>query len=187
MCSLLYICWHQIDFSTNSHFDIFADNLCDICIFEPPKCYYVVAGGGGGGGGGGACVPRTTKRLYQLESRLLAVLAMLDRLFGRGQTKCNTPLMLATSVYGLICRWPCYVLAQRQSKLDIPWPNAAEYKSQVWCHLSCWYSLLFDVESLACCVCGEVCSHADVLNVSPLPATDERKWAGLEKSGYESE
>ena len=49
--------------------------------------------GGGGGGGGVLC---------QLEFRLLVDLTMLVRLWRRGQTKCNTPLMLATSVFGLI-------------------------------------------------------------------------------------
>ena len=35
---------------------------------------------------------------------------MLDRLWARGQTKCNTLLMLATSVFGRIHRRPCYVM-----------------------------------------------------------------------------
>ena len=50
----------------------------------------------------GACVPRRPQRLCQLESWLLVGLTMLDRLCGRGQTKCNTPLMLATSAFGRI-------------------------------------------------------------------------------------
>ena len=100
----------------------------------------------------GACVPHRSQRLCQLEFWLLVGLTMLDRLLGRGQTKCNTPLLLATSVYGLICRWPCYVMAQPKSRLDIPWPNDVECMCQVWYHFSCWYPVLFDVESLACCV-----------------------------------
>ena len=79
---------------------------------------------------------------------------MLDRLWARGQTKCNTPLMLATSVFGRIHRRPCYVMAQPKSRLDIPWPNDAECMGHVWYHFSCWYPLLFDIESLAGCVGG---------------------------------
>ena len=59
-------------------------------------------GGGGGGGGGGGCVPLRSQMLCQLEFRLLVGLTMLVRLWRRGQTKCNTPLMLVTSVFGLI-------------------------------------------------------------------------------------
>ena len=50
----------------------------------------------------GACVPRRSQRLCQLEFWLLVGTTMLDRLWARGQTKCNTPLMLATSVFGRI-------------------------------------------------------------------------------------
>ena len=50
----------------------------------------------------GACVPRRPQRLCQLEFWLLVGSTMLDRLWERGQTKCNTPLMLATSVFGRI-------------------------------------------------------------------------------------
>ena len=63
----------------------------------------------------GACVPRRPQRLCQLESWLLVGLNMLDRLCGRGQTKCNTPLMLATSAFGrisqmtLLCNVPVKV------------------------------------------------------------------------------
>ena len=97
----------------------------------------------------GACVPRRSQRLCQLEFWLLVGTTMLDRLWARGQTKCNTPLMLATSVFGWIHRGPCYVMAQPKSRLDIPWPNDAEYTGHVWCHLPCWYPLFCDVESLA--------------------------------------
>ena len=102
----------------------------------------------------GACVPRRSQRLCQLEFWLLVGTTMLDRLWARGQTKCNTPLMLATSVFGRIHRRPCYVMAQPKSRLDIPWPNDAECMGHVWYHFSCWYPLLFDVESLAGCVGG---------------------------------
>ena len=102
----------------------------------------------------GACVPLRSQRLCQLEFWLLVGTTMLDRLWARGQTKCNTSLMLATSVYCLICRWPCYVMAQPKSGLDIPWPNDAQYTGHVWCHLSCWYPLFCDVEFLAGCVGG---------------------------------
>ena len=97
----------------------------------------------------GACVPRRSQRLCQLEFWLLAGTTMLDRLWARGQTKCNTPLMLATSVFGRILRRPCYVMAQPKSRLDIPWPNDAECMGHVWYHFSCWYPLLFYVESPA--------------------------------------
>ena len=50
----------------------------------------------------GACMPRRSQRLCQLQFWLLVGSTMLDRLWRRGQTKCNTPLMLALSVYGLI-------------------------------------------------------------------------------------
>ena len=50
----------------------------------------------------GACVPRRSQRLCQLEFWLLVGTTMLDRLWARGQTKCNTLLMLATSVFGRI-------------------------------------------------------------------------------------
>ena len=102
----------------------------------------------------GACAPRRSQRLCQLEFWLLVGTTMLDRLWARGQTKCNTPLMLATSVFGRIHRRPCYVMAQPKSRLDIPWPNDAECMGHVWYHFSCWYPLLFDVESLAGCVGG---------------------------------
>ena len=102
----------------------------------------------------GACVPRRSQRLCQLEFWLLAGTTMLDRLWDRGQTKCNTPLMLATSVFGRILRRPCYVMAQPKSRLDIPWPNDAECMGHVWYHFSCWYPLLFYVESPAGCVGG---------------------------------
>ena len=102
----------------------------------------------------GACVPRRSQRLCQLEVWLLVGTTMLDRIWARGQTKCNTLLMLATSVFGRIHRWPCYVMAQPKSRLDIPWPNDAECMGHVWYHFSCWYPLLFDVESLAGCVGG---------------------------------
>ena len=97
----------------------------------------------------GACVPRRSQRLCQLEFWLLVGTTMLDRLWARGQTKCNTPLMLATSVFGRIHRRPCYVMAQLKSRLNIPWPNDAECMGHVWCHLLCWYPLFCDVESLA--------------------------------------
>ena len=102
----------------------------------------------------GACVPRGSQRLCQLEFWLLVGTTMLDRFWARGQTKCNTPLMLATSVFGRIHKRPCYVMAQPKSRLDIPWPNDAECMGHVWYHFSCWYPLLFDVESLAGCVGG---------------------------------
>ena len=102
----------------------------------------------------GACVPCRSQRLRQLEFRLLVGTTMLDRFWARGQTKCNTLLMLATSVFGRIHRWPCYVMAQPKSRLDIPWPNDAECTGHVWCHLPCWYPLFCDVESLAGCVGG---------------------------------
>ena len=102
----------------------------------------------------GACVSRRSQRLCQLEFWLLVGTTMLDRLWARGQTKCNTPLMLATSVFGRIHRRPCYVMAQPKSRLDIPWPNDTECMGHVWYHFSCWYPLLFDVESLAGCVGG---------------------------------
>ena len=102
----------------------------------------------------GACVPRRSQRLCQLEFWLLVGTTMLDRLWARGQTKCNTSLMLATSVFGRIHRRPCYVMAQPKSRLNIPWPNGAECTGHVWCHLPCWYPLFCDVESLAGCVGG---------------------------------
>ena len=102
----------------------------------------------------GACVPLRSQRLCQMEFWLLVGTIMLDRLWARGQTKCNTLLMLATSVFGRIHRRPCYVMAQPKSRLDIPWPNDAECMGHVWYHFSCWYPLLFDVESLAGCVGG---------------------------------
>ena len=111
----------------------------------------------------GACVHRRSQRLCQLEFWLLVGTTMLDRLWARGQTKCNTPLMLATSVFGRIHGRPCYVMAQPKSRLDIPWPNDAECMGHVWYHFSCWYPLLFDVESLAGCVGGKECSQADVI------------------------
>ena len=113
---------------------------------EPPKVLLLCRSWG-------ACVPRRSQRLCQLEFWLLVGTTMLDRLWARGQTKCNTPLMLATSVFGRIHR-PCYVMAQPMSRLDIPWPNDAECMDHVWYHFSCWYPLLFDVESLAGCVGG---------------------------------
>ena len=118
----------------------------------------------------GACVPRRSQRLCQLEFWLLVGTTMLDRLWARGQTKCNTPLMPATSVYGLICRWPCCVMAQPKSRLDIPWPNDTECTSHVWCHLPCWYPLFCDVEYQAGCVGGWEYSPAHVLYLRcPLP------------------
>ena len=102
----------------------------------------------------GACVPRRSQRLCQLAFWLLVGTTMLNRLWARGQTKCNIPLMLATSVFGRIHRRPCYVMAQPKSRLDIPWPNDAECMGHVWYHFSCWYPLLFYVESLAGCVGG---------------------------------
>ena len=102
----------------------------------------------------GACVPRRSQRLCQLEFWLLVGTTMLDRIWARGQTKCNTLLMLATSVFGRIHRWPCYVMAQPKSRLDIPWPNDAECMGHVWYHFSCWYPLLLYVESLAGCFGG---------------------------------
>ena len=102
----------------------------------------------------GAWEPPWSQRLRQLEFWLLVGTTMLDRLWARGQTKCNTLLMLATSVFGRIHRRPCYVMAQPKSRLDIPWPNDAECMGHVWYHFSCWYPLLFDVESLAGCVGG---------------------------------
>ena len=102
----------------------------------------------------GACVTRRSYRLCQLEFWLLVGTTMLDRHWARGQNKCNTPLMLATSVFGRIHRRPCYVMAQPKSRLDIPWPNDAECMGHIWYHFSCWYPLLFDVESLAGCVGG---------------------------------
>ena len=102
----------------------------------------------------GACMPRRSQRLRQLEFWLLVGATMLDRLWARGQTKCNTPLMLATSVFGRIHRRPCCVMAQPKSRLDIPWPNDAECMGHVRYHFSCWYPIFCDVESLAGCVGG---------------------------------
>ena len=127
----------------------------------------------------GACVPRRSQRLRQLEFWLLVGTTMLDRLWARGQTKCNTPLMLATSVFGRIHRRPWYVMAQPKSRLDIPWPNDAECMGHVWYHFSCWYQLLFDVQSLAGCVGGQEYSQADVLYLRcPLPRKEsEQAWS----------
>ena len=131
----------------------------------------------------GACVPRGSQRLCQLEFWLLVGTIMLDRFWARGQTKCNKPLMLPTSVFGRIHRRPCYVMAQPESRLDIPWPNDAECMGHVWYHFSCWYPLLFDVESLACCVCCEECSQADILHLRcPLPGKEsEQAWNSQDK------
>ena len=65
----------------------------------------------------GACVPRTSQRLCQLELWLLVGTTMLDRLWARGQTKCNTLLMLATSVFGriLLTTLLCDVLVKVQA------------------------------------------------------------------------
>ena len=112
------------------------------CKGKPPKVLLLCRSWG-------ACVPRRSQRLCQLEFWLLVGTTMLDRLWARGQTKCNTPLMLATSVFGRIHRRPCYVMAQLKSRLNIPWPNDAECMGHVWCHLLCWYPLFCDVESLA--------------------------------------
>ena len=101
---------------------------------------------------------------------------MLDRFWARGQTKCNTPLMLATSVFGRIHRRPCYVMAEPKSRLDIPWPNDTECMGHVWYRFSCWYPLLFDVESLAGCVGGQEYSQADVLYLRcPLPRKESEQ------------
>ena len=118
-----------------------------ILVITPPKVLLLCRSWG-------ACVPRRSQRLCQLEFLLLVGTTMLDRLWARGQTKCNTLLMLATSVFGRIYRRPCYVMAQPKSRLDIPWPNDAECMGHVWYLFSCWYPLLFDVESLAGCVGG---------------------------------
>ena len=115
--------------------------------FRPPKVLLLCRSWG-------ACVSLRSQRLCQLEFWLLVGTTMLDRLWARGQTKCNTLLMLATSVFGQIHRWPCYVMAQPKSRLDIPWPNDVECMGHVWYHFSSWYPLLFDVESLADCVGG---------------------------------
>ena len=117
------------------------------CLDRPPKVLLLCRSWG-------SCVSLRSQRLCQLEFWLLVGTTMLDRLWARGQTKCNTPLMLATSVFGRIHRRPCYVMAQPKSRLDIPWPNDAECMGHVWYHFSCWYPLLFDVESLAGCVGG---------------------------------
>ena len=65
----------------------------------------------------GACVPRRSQRLCQLEFWLLVGTTMLDRLWARGQTKCNTLLMLATSVFGqfLLTILLCDVLVKVQA------------------------------------------------------------------------
>ena len=65
----------------------------------------------------GACVPRRSQRLCQLEFWLLVGTTMLDRLWARGQTKCNTLLMLATSVFGriLLTTLLCDVLVEVQA------------------------------------------------------------------------
>ena len=118
------------------------------CWHKPPKVLLLCCSWG-------AYVPRRSQRLCQLAFWLLAgTTTMLDRLWARAQTKCNTPLMLATSVFCRIFSRPCYVMAQPKSRLDIPWPNDAECMVHVWYHFSCWYPLLFDVESLAGCVGG---------------------------------
>ena len=67
----------------------------DLCRDHPPKVLLLCRSGG-------ACVPLRSQMLCQLEFRLLVGLTMLVRLWRRGQTKCNTPLMLVTSVFGLI-------------------------------------------------------------------------------------
>ena len=115
--------------------------------FNPPKVLLLCRSWG-------ACVPRRSQRLSQLEFWLMVGTTMLGRLWARGQTKCNTPLMLATSVFGRIHRRPCYVMAQPKSRLDLPWPNDAECTGHVWCHLPCWYPIFCDVESLEGCVGG---------------------------------
>ena len=73
------------------------------CLLSPPKVLLFCRSWG-------ACVPRRSQRLCQLEFWLLVGATMLDRLWARGQTKCNTPLMLATSVFGRIHRRPYYVM-----------------------------------------------------------------------------
>ena len=101
---LLYVykklCWHH---TKHKHLNITQHII-------PPKVLLLCRSWG-------ACVPRRSQRLYQLEFWLLVGTTMLDRLWARGQTKCNTPLMLATSVFGriLLKTLLCDVLVEVQA------------------------------------------------------------------------
>ena len=103
----------------------------------------------------GAFVPWRPQRLCQQEFWLLVCLTMLDRLWGRGQTKCNTPLMLATSVFGQIQQMTllCDVSALVQTEQPM-----AQMTRNAWvcvlCHLPYEYPLPCDAESLECYVGG---------------------------------
>ena len=160
---------------------IFHDRPCSVqpplhlCLrlykLRPPKCcYFVVVG---------ACVPRRSQRLCQLEFWLLVGTAMLDRLWARGQTKCNTLLMLATSLFGriLLTTLLCDVLVKVQAgHLMAKWrgmhgsclvPFVMLTPTILWGRVPSWLRWWLEVNSGRC-------------TISPLPATRERKWAGLE-------
>ena len=84
LCSItsleVHMCWWMYE-----------NNLHNLFAPPPPKVLLLCCSWG-------ACVPCRPQRLCQLEFWLLVGSTMLDRLWARGQTKSNTPLMLATSV-----------------------------------------------------------------------------------------
>ena len=90
----------------------------------------------------GACVPCRSQRLCQLEFWLLVGTTMLDRLWARGQTKCNTLLMLATSVFGriLLTTLLCDVLVEVQAgHLMAQWRGMQGVMSGAICHADTHY------------------------------------------------
>ena len=100
---------------------------------------------------GGLCASKTPEAL-PAGVLLLVGFTMLDRLWGRGQTKCNTE---ATDA-GNISAWTELVddPVMRCPSQSPDWTSHGPTTRNAWvcvlCHLSCGYPLPCDAESLAC-------------------------------------
>ena len=100
---------------------------------------------------GGLCASKTPEAL-PAGVLLLVGFTMLDRLWGRGQTKCNTD---ATDA-GNISAWTELVddPVMRCPSQSPDWTSHGPTTRNAWvcvlCHLSCGYPLPCDAESLAC-------------------------------------
>ena len=110
----------------------------------PPECCYFAAVPG-------LCASKTPEAM-PAGVWLLIGFTMLDRLWGRGQTKCNTD---ATDA-GNISAWtelvddPVVVCPSQSPDWTSHGPTTRNAWVCVLCHLSCGYPLPCDAESLAC-------------------------------------
>ena len=145
-------------------------------LYTPPKVLLLCCSWG-------ACVPRRPQRLCQLEFWFLVGLTMLEGSGGEARLNATHRGCWQHQCLDGLSRWPCCVMPQSKSRLDIPWPNDAECIGLcpvlfvIWVPTTLWCR----VPSLPRCWLG-VHIRLMYCTRTPLPATQEWKWAGLKWS-----